>query len=131
HCVRGDDIVTDACIAYDDEVEEPFFFSSRRRHTIFSRDWSSDVCSSDLCTSAAHPHQTGGHDRRAREVADVQEAPDHLDTVGVEIGRASCRGINEAFMADADAEEELDIDGRHSYEMSAAAHPPIVSGYRE
>src|SRR5436309_10822627 len=29
-----------------------FFFSSRRRHTRFSRDWSSDVCSSDL----ACPH---------------------------------------------------------------------------
>src|SRR5690606_40312488 len=35
-----------------------FFFASRRRHTRFSRDWSSDVCSSDLgerlrhCTSA-------------------------------------------------------------------------------
>src|SRR5690606_40402846 len=27
-----------------------FFFSSRRRHTRFSRDWSSDVCSSDLWT---------------------------------------------------------------------------------
>src|SRR3989304_10085932 len=26
----------------------PFFFSSRRRHTRCSRDWSSDVCSSDL-----------------------------------------------------------------------------------
>src|SRR5690606_9406166 len=26
-------------------------FSSRRRHTRFSRDWSSDVCSSDLLTS--------------------------------------------------------------------------------
>src|SRR6266478_7562217 len=25
-----------------------FFFSSRRRHTIFYCDWSSDVCSSDL-----------------------------------------------------------------------------------
>src|SRR5690606_40357846 len=25
-----------------------FFFSRRRRHTIFSRDWSSDVCSSVL-----------------------------------------------------------------------------------
>src|SRR5690606_39278024 len=25
-----------------------FFFSSRGRHTRFSRDWSSDVCSSDL-----------------------------------------------------------------------------------
>src|SRR5207253_8113408 len=31
-----------------------FFFSSRRRHTRWPRDWSSDVCSSDLfCTYAA------------------------------------------------------------------------------
>src|SRR5690606_41202450 len=29
-----------------------FFFSSRRRHTRFSRDWSSDVCSSDLGAGA-------------------------------------------------------------------------------
>src|SRR5690606_39530108 len=29
-----------------------FFFSSRRRHTRFSRDWSSDVCSSDLTAAA-------------------------------------------------------------------------------
>src|SRR5206468_8765923 len=27
-----------------------FFFSSRRRHTRSDRDWSSDVCSSDLTT---------------------------------------------------------------------------------
>src|SRR5207249_8561981 len=27
-----------------------FFFSSRRRHTRSKRDWSSDVCSSDLVT---------------------------------------------------------------------------------
>src|SRR2546429_8278214 len=33
------------CIATDRCV---FFFSSRRRHTRCSRDWSSDVCSSDL-----------------------------------------------------------------------------------
>src|SRR5690606_39899589 len=33
-----------------------FFFSSRRRHTRFSRDWSSDVCSSDLkSTSNVQP----------------------------------------------------------------------------
>src|SRR5690606_40495681 len=32
------------------------FFSSRRRHTRFSRDWSSDVCSSDLyCDSGMIP----------------------------------------------------------------------------
>src|SRR3712207_8534599 len=28
-----------------------FFFSSRRRHTRYWRDWSSDVCSSDLSSS--------------------------------------------------------------------------------
>src|SRR5215475_15142896 len=31
-----------------------FFFSSRRRHTRFSRDWSSDVCSSDLLAAIEH-----------------------------------------------------------------------------
>src|SRR2546429_9924373 len=32
-----------------------FFFSSRRRHTRCSRDWSSDVCSSDLQRDDARP----------------------------------------------------------------------------
>src|SRR5258707_10774299 len=31
-----------------------FFFSSRRRHTRYWRDWSSDVCSSDLHTMPSH-----------------------------------------------------------------------------
>src|SRR3989449_11516458 len=41
-----------------------FFFSSRRRHTRCSRDWSSDVCSSDLamisvgCAGAPGPAAT-------------------------------------------------------------------------
>src|SRR3712207_8260240 len=30
-----------------------FFFSSRRRHTRYWRDWSSDVCSSDLGNAVA------------------------------------------------------------------------------
>src|SRR5437870_13282585 len=30
-----------------------FFFSSRRRHTRWPRDWSSDVCSSDLAGQAS------------------------------------------------------------------------------
>src|SRR5438067_2800668 len=33
-----------------------FFFSSRRRHTISKRDWSSDVCSSDLPQSLSDHH---------------------------------------------------------------------------
>src|SRR2546429_3298616 len=32
----------------DQRLRVVFFFSSRRRHTRCSRDWSSDVCSSDL-----------------------------------------------------------------------------------
>src|SRR3712207_8697275 len=35
-----------------------FFFSSRRRHTRYWRDWSSDVCSSDL--TLEHKFSEGG-----------------------------------------------------------------------
>src|SRR5437868_15534574 len=36
-----------------------FFFSSRRRHTRSKRDWSSDVCSSDLPPNAVGLHRVG------------------------------------------------------------------------
>src|SRR5687768_17647277 len=44
-----------------------FFFSSRRRHTRCSRDWSSDVCSSDLriVGTAAPAGAAGGRVRKA------------------------------------------------------------------
>src|SRR5690606_40223042 len=48
-----------------------FFFSSRRRHTRFSRDWSSDVCSSDLV--ALLPRLVG----HARELQQVLEHNAH------------------------------------------------------
>src|SRR6266511_5020563 len=45
-----------------------FCFSRRRRHTRFSRDWSSDVCSSDLPDGgqwqALRRRLAGGHGRR-------------------------------------------------------------------
>src|SRR3712207_8907835 len=34
-----------------------FFFSSRRRHTRYWRDWSSDVCSSDLISHLGESEQ--------------------------------------------------------------------------
>src|SRR5690606_40723680 len=40
-----------------------FFFASRRRHTRFSRDWSSDVCSSDL--GAVGAASAAGHELSA------------------------------------------------------------------
>src|SRR5690349_23662196 len=54
-----------------------FFFSSRRRHTRSLRDWSSDVCSSDL-TSPGHHHwivardEIVGPDAACRPLARVQ-----------------------------------------------------------
>src|SRR5690606_41008236 len=42
-----------------------FFFSSRRRHTRFSRDWSSDVCSSDLSIRRAWDIPSETDDPRA------------------------------------------------------------------
>src|SRR5436309_4382403 len=56
-----------------------FFFSSRRRHTRFSRDWSSDVCSSDLLSSGIGPsakrktscHRHAARDRRPRDQVEL------------------------------------------------------------
>src|SRR5207245_7666954 len=46
-----------------------FFFSSRRRHTSCYRDWSSDVCSSDLST-----RWSGGEPPPLQRVEEPQEA---------------------------------------------------------
>src|SRR2546430_5618444 len=88
-------------------VSRFFFFSSRRRHTRFDCDWSSDVCSSDLIQhgipgpnncrlntdvswAEAWPRAVGGatveghayqRDLQFLGLSDVRE----------EIGRASCR----------------------------------------
>src|SRR5206468_6237236 len=43
-----------------------FFFSSRRRHTRSDRDWSSDVCSSDLPPQDRRPDRGRLRHRRAR-----------------------------------------------------------------
>src|SRR5690606_40717996 len=42
--MQGNDEAVDWAVAWLPEGGD-FFFSSRRRHTRFSRDWSSDVCS--------------------------------------------------------------------------------------
>src|SRR5699024_11217723 len=47
-----------------------FFFSSRRRHTRSKRDWSSDVCSSDLranCVYCNESKVSWGYRKRSKE----------------------------------------------------------------
>src|SRR5690606_40333935 len=60
-----------------------FFFSSRRRHTRFSRDWSSDVCSSDLTCPmvSAHNKNKGG-----RQVNKIGVAGAAVAVVAILIG---------------------------------------------
>src|SRR5688500_20314053 len=77
-----------------------FFFSSRRRHTRLQGDWSSDVCSSDLCLLDAWPTWSdlqfaamawtvaaSAISRRASGSAVAQPRR----KIPGEIGRASCR----------------------------------------
>src|SRR3989475_2152020 len=61
----------------------PFFFSSRRRHTRFDCDWSSDVCSSDLSSLAFDTIYAEGQRRYveslsayARQFLGLMEKPD-------------------------------------------------------
>src|SRR5437879_10507843 len=75
-----------------------FFFSSRRRHTRYIGDWSSDVCSSDLrFAPAKRPAGVAvtlalrGGGRAQGELLAVQDTALVVLARDTEIGRASCR----------------------------------------
>src|SRR5205809_1968751 len=86
-----------------------FFFSSRRRHTRCSRDWSSDVCSSDLIVGSLaallaeayrqsrnrlamlYAELERAHDESLKLNVEMQGAARRFVLTEVEIGRASCR----------------------------------------
>src|SRR5689334_24409256 len=70
-----------------------FFFSSRRRHTRWNCDWSSDVCSSDLLAEALGVGQNVVSKVLARLVAAgvIEVGRRHVRGEPQQIGRASCR----------------------------------------
>src|SRR5699024_11834109 len=70
-----------------------FFFSSRRRHTRSKRDWSSDVCSSDLLRLAAERPEAVRVQLRAEWFTCLVHNEVAAVDVGraCQIGRASCR----------------------------------------
>src|SRR6266480_6170866 len=64
-----------------------FFFSSRRRHTRLTCDWSSDVCSSDLPTALLDAvERLGLRPEQAGADADVQSAGAHAATPLEQVG---------------------------------------------
>src|SRR3712207_9027584 len=107
-----------------------FFFSSRRRHTRYWRDWSSDVCSSDL-----------GEGLRAAVRADlvlvhlfaVETQAGDVESHGAvfpEIGRAACWERVEISVVAVSLKKKIDIVAiryHDSYEqhLTQSAHDSL------
>src|SRR5437763_17037011 len=67
-----------------------FFFSSRRRHTRYIGDWSSDVCSSDLCFAAGRPFERKVGQREAVRIFTGGVIPDGARSEERRVGK-ECR----------------------------------------
>src|SRR2546430_5095211 len=77
-----------------------FFFSSRRRHTRFDCDWSSDVCSSDL----AHGAGTGwARSLLAQHLSERRRAPGR----GCVVARPARRGRSEEHTSELQSQSNL------------------------
>src|SRR2546427_9145206 len=85
-----------------------FFFSSRRRHTRFDCDWSSDVCSSDLDRHGAAPEPVGHRapEERARAHRHPVDEGDHRDRAPAPVHR-----VLERLEEDAEGEQGALSDG--------------------
>src|SRR3989475_4885246 len=116
-----------------------FFFSSRRRHTRFDCDWSSDVCSSDL---AAPPRQRAARaievallsgrtlswwQREARETGIMRPWYIHLTLPRDALHRRIAERVDRMLAAG------LVAEGRTLLARGVAAHAPGLDGvgYRE
>src|SRR3712207_8638439 len=82
-----------------DEVGMFFFFSSRRRHTRYWRDWSSDVCSSDLYLWIFPQEVEGGYQPEREQIGSgpfiLQSVQPDVEVRLVQIGRGAGWGKGE------------------------------------
>src|SRR5258707_2815972 len=100
-----------------------FFFSSRRRHTRYWRDWSSDVCSSDLVPIAIDPRndEAALHYRyqHQRKLAGVEAFRNFA--VGLSFAESFCKDLLEFAEVALDRLPQRGLgDGRF---RSKSAHP--------
>src|SRR2546428_1408208 len=100
---------------------EVFFFSSRRRHTRSDRDWSSDVCSSDLllaaCAGAGQPASAPEASASSTAAASATVAP--VQAVSSEYGRLTLKTAPRA---------SCNAVIRVSAPSVAEAPPPVAGG---
>src|SRR5690606_40545611 len=98
-----------------------FFFSSRRRHTRFSRDWSSDVCSSDLRISDVIEGQLG---EVGKDLVGRHALRDHADDRGDRYpGATHARHAAHDPMIDGDALES------HGPRLGPTSLPGLATGF--
>src|SRR2546428_1396885 len=82
-----------------------FFFSSRRRHTRSDRDWSSDVCSSDLAVVGG-----SGHNRLRKALVIAQVTLSLLLLVGAGLfvrSLANLRNLGPGFPVERSEERRV------------------------
>src|SRR5690606_12824495 len=108
------------------------FFSSRRRHTSFSRDWSSDVCSSDLAAfiRLAEPVRFDVNDGRTARLLFFLLIPEtatqaHLDLLAGIARLMSDAGIRQTLTQSTDPREihHLILTGASAPAPEHADHP--------
>src|SRR5207249_6362503 len=81
-----------------------FFFSSRRRHTRSKRDWSSDVCSSDLYAQIRHGPIEYGKDiavvveKDSKRILRLYQAK--VGDITVPVWRNATHELEEMFLVD-------------------------------
>src|SRR5256886_17008053 len=110
-----------------------FFFSSRRRHTRFDCDWSSDVCSSDLVVEgelgAQHLREIEGVALLVAQVTAYQRLADHalayaggaevIALTGIELERDvrfAVGRVDDQLVAD-EARVEIAVGGRGALQV--------------
>src|SRR5690348_18211930 len=78
-----------------------FFFSSRRRHTRWTGDWSSDVCSSDLLSPSATHLLTRDASHKFKRCG--------MAALGRRVARALPRGTGHATLGDRGAGDRKSV----------------------
>src|SRR3989449_10872235 len=98
-----------------------FFFSSRRRHTRCSRDWSSDVCSSDLGAAGAVVLTAGGNNSSTTFSGVMQNGSGTVALAKTGTGTLTWSGVNTYSGTTTVSAGVLDVQNNSSLGTTAGA----------
>src|SRR5690606_40522483 len=93
-------------------------FSSRRRHTIFSRDWSSDVCSSDLLAAFLQRRDDGINFRFEAQTLTQSSFTAKLRKIGDKVCRDDREIVRRKYRGRCGVREKKRGDQRERYSFS-------------